>query len=238
MAGNQTPGPKWRQTSILIRSDIFEEAQKAGLDINDECNHALAGRVGIDYRQLKIPEGRLSEPVMIASNDLPPESNKPVKTPGIHPAPMIINAEAPGAAMAVKEQQNQMKRPITKIPSSLPGRVSSPAMAPETLPVPSGDRLLPTAHEKPAQKKPSSKKTDAVKDFFSTRVDRIDTEGAIISKEEIYDAFAHWCRDHCISPVPDKRAFSVALKNKFAVHEKIIDGSPMWLGIWLKERKN
>jgi hypothetical protein len=237
MAGKQEPGPKWRQTSVLLRSDIFEEAQKAGLNISDECNRALAERAGIDYRQQKIPEGRFTEPVMIAPEDIPPEMKMAEKTPGIPPAPKIINAEAPGAAKAVKELQNDRKRPVTKTPSSLPGRVSSPATTPVIMPVPTGDHIMPTGPGKPASKKATSKKADAVKDFFGSRVERIDTEGAIISKDEMYDAFAHWCRDHRISPVPDKRAFSVALKNKFAVQEKIVEGSPAWLGIWLKERK-
>ncbi len=238
MAGKQEPGPKWRQTSVLIRSDIFEEAQKAGLDIDEECNRALAEKVRIDYRQQKIPEGTTTGPVMIAPNDHSAVRPATVNAPESHPAPKIINAEAPGAAKAVKEQQNYREKTPAKPPLSLPGRVSAPARTPEPEPVPTAESQTPPATpEKPARKKAASKKADAVKNFFSMRVERIDTESAIIAKDEIYDAFARWCQDHRISPVPDKRVFSVALKTKFAVHEKIIDGSAMWVGIWLKERR-
>ena len=55
----------------MIRADIFEQAREQKIDISDACNRALAERLGIDYRQQKIPEGTVAEPVIIAPNAAP-----------------------------------------------------------------------------------------------------------------------------------------------------------------------
>jgi hypothetical protein len=63
---------------------------------------------------------------------------------------------------------------------------------------------------------------------------REDAEDSILAKDDMYYTFERWCRDHRILPIPDKKSFSVTVKNQFAVKEKIVDGKPAWVGIRLK----
>ena len=58
-------------------------------------------------------------------------------------------------------------------------------------------------------------------------------EGSV-TKDTLYQAFSRWCREHRIAPVPDRKALTVALKNQFAVQEKMADGVPSWTGIRLR----
>jgi len=63
---------------------------------------------------------------------------------------------------------------------------------------------------------------------------REDTEAALLTKDDMYYSFERWCRDHRVLPVPDKKSFSITLKNQFAVKEKMVNGTPTWIGIRLK----
>ena len=54
-------------------------------------------------------------------------------------------------------------------------------------------------------------------------------------KTTCINAFERWCREHRILPIPDKKAFAVTLKNQFAVREKMVNGTPSWIGIRLKQ---
>jgi hypothetical protein len=81
---------------------------------------------------------------------------------------------------------------------------------------------------------PRKKKGDAVKRFFTSMIFREDTEAALLAKDDMYYSFERWCRGHRVLPVPDKKSFSITLKNQFAVKEKMVNGTPTWIGIRLK----
>jgi hypothetical protein len=86
-------------------------------------------------------------------------------------------------------------------------------------------------------KKPSpvrKKKEDSAKKFFASMIAREDAGDAVVSKDDMYYAFERWARDHKVLTVPDKKSFAVTLKNQFAVREKMVDGTPSWLGVKVK----
>jgi hypothetical protein len=62
---------------------------------------------------------------------------------------------------------------------------------------------------------------------------RVDADEAVISKEDMYLAFTRWCRDHRVTPVPDRKVFATVLKNKFAIAEKTVAGTSYWINIRL-----
>ena len=95
---------KWRQTGVVIRADILDQAYQQKIDISETCNRALAERLGIDYRQQKIPEGIVPEPVIIAANGKPVLSNHGQAKPGESEVPAIINADDPQAAKTIKSR--------------------------------------------------------------------------------------------------------------------------------------
>ena len=88
----------WRKTGVLIRSDIFDEAERQHLDISFECNTALARRLGMTYTD-QHPSG--------ASKTLPVSSGvKPA--PAGTPIPPVINADDPTTpAKVLKEKKEQ-----------------------------------------------------------------------------------------------------------------------------------
>ena len=55
-----------------------------------------------------------------------------------------------------------------------------------------------------------------------------------MGKDELYEIFVRFCRDHRITPVPEKKAVTVALKNQFALTEKPVGGKSCWTGVRLK----
>ena len=57
MAGKKESSAPWRQISIVIRADILEQARQQKIDVSEACNRTLAERLGIDFRQQKIPDG-------------------------------------------------------------------------------------------------------------------------------------------------------------------------------------
>ncbi len=82
MAGKKESSALWRQASVVIRADILEQARQQKIDISEAVNRALAERLGIDYRQQKIPEGVIAEPVIIASNEAPALPDRVPAKPG------------------------------------------------------------------------------------------------------------------------------------------------------------
>jgi hypothetical protein len=128
-------------------------------------------------------------------------------------------------------------QPLKKAPAVPPAPVPAPApISPEEKPV-----AAPAVTTKKAEVKkghtPSSKKRskgDALKTFFSSTIARSDDEGDSVGKDELYELFARFCRDHRITPVPERKTVTVALKNKFALTEKLVGGTPCWTGIRLK----
>ena len=72
---------------------------------------------------------------------------------------------------------------------------------------------------------------NALKTFFSSKIARSDNEEDRVGKDDLYELFTRFCRDHRITPVPERKAVTVALKNQFALTEKMTDGTPSWTGI-------
>jgi hypothetical protein len=228
MAGKKESNAPWRQISIVIRADILERARQQKIDVSEACNRALAERLGIDYRQQKIPDGIILEPVIIAANGKPVLPDPVSPEPGVLAVPAIINADDPHAVKTLKSRHPPKVKPERDVLAPAP----LPAPAPEKEIVPLRAPAMKTGKTKtPA---PRKKKEDAVKKFFTSMILREDTETALLAKDDMYYSFERWCRDHRVLPVPDKKSFSVTLKNQFAVKEKMVNGTPTWIGIRLK----
>jgi hypothetical protein len=227
MAGKKEPGPGWRQTSVLIRADIFSQAHEQGIDISDACNRALADLLGIDYRQQHLDTVPVPPPVIIAK-----DGGLPVVTgtaPASHKShlPPVINADDPAAAGTITRIKKQpVKKPSQEIPApkeDLPEEKSTATPVKVPAPVP-GKKSSKTATKKTG-------KGDGLRKFIATRIIREDTDDAMIGKDEFYQLFFRWCRDQKISPVPEGKAVAVTLKNQFAFREKIIDGRSVWMNL-------
>jgi hypothetical protein len=228
MAGKKESYAPWRQISIVIRADLLERARQQKIDVSEACNRALAERLGIDYRQQKIPDGFVVEPVIIAANGKPVLPDPVSPEPGVLAVPAIINADDPLAAKALKSRHTRK------------GKSARDTLAPAPLRAPVPEQEIMPRHTssltpgKAKKSAPRTKKEDAAKKFFTSMILREDTEAALVAKDDMYYTFERWCRDHRVLPIPDKKSFSVTLKNQFAVKEKIVDGKPVWVGIRLK----
>jgi hypothetical protein len=220
----------WHHTTVVLREDIYRMAHDRGIDISDACNRVLADKMGIDYRQKQLEEPAVPASVIIARDGV--SARGPAAAPaspskGLQP---VINADDPGARTKVKQAGRQT---MTGARLDTPGPAQPreektvdvpPALVPKKEPVTREEK-------KPAGKKP---KREGLKIFFSSKISRQDDQHATLSKDELYETFARWCRDHRILPVPDRRSVTVALKNQFALRETVVDGVPSWLGIRLK----
>jgi len=210
MLERKDPGGQWRQTSVVIRADIFFKAGEMGLDISNECNQALAQRVGIDYQQQPINQ-----------------TNQKPQVPVLHP---VINAEDPTAiAKVMKTKRQPAVKPVPEIPvvaEVLPPGTNIPLQAPVHGLSPAGKGKAGTAEKK--------RKDDALKKFVATKITRVDADDAVITKDDMYQAFMRWCRDHRCTAVPERKVFASLLKNKFAINEKTVNGTPCWVNVHLK----
>jgi hypothetical protein len=215
MPEKKEPGDQWRQTSVVIRADIFLKAGEMGLDISNECNQALAHLVGIDYRQQQIND---------RANAQTPQ--KP-KAPVLHP---VINADDPAAiAKVMKTKRQPPVKPVPEIPVATefpPPGMNIPLQVPEHGLSPAGKRKVVAADKK--------RKDDALKKFVATKITRVDADDAVITKDDMYQAFARWCRDHRCAAVPERKAFATLLKNKFALTEKTVNGTPCWVNVYIR----
>ena len=220
----------WRQTTVLIRADIFLLAQQQGIDIDRECNRALAERAGIPYKETA-PETAPPEPVIVAPNTVPAPGSG--KSRSGKPASAIINADDPFSAKALKSRKSRPAIPVvTGPPPASQPAAGQPVTMPATVPEGSGK---PAGASTIKGRSPSKKKKeDPVKKFCSTMIQRTDLPGASVPKDQMYEIFIRWCRDHRVTPVPEKRSFSVALKNQFALAEKVVAGVPSWTGVRMK----
>jgi hypothetical protein len=228
MTGKKGEDVLWNRTSVAIRQDILKQALVSGLDINEICNQALAAATGIHYAPPQPEPAVPPSPVIIAKNGSAakiPAATSPASPDGIHP---VINADDPRAASAVM----QVPRPVfPKIAKALPGRVSPPE---KTMVPPPPVHEIPHQQKakRPVQKKPAKAgKNATIKRFIAEATIRGDTEDEHVTKEILYQAFSKWCSEHRIAPVPDKRSFTVTLKNQFALAEKILNGEPAWINI-------
>lgn len=229
MAGKKDPGTAWRHTTVLVRADIFTQAQEKGIDISDTCNRALADMLGIDYRQQQLDDVPLPPPVIIAKDGgrpdhvLPPH-NSPKK--GIQPP--VINADDPKSPAAIARIRKESPKKVAPAPvPAEPGKNPAPQVAAKT---PAGKPALAP------QKKPVKKtgKDDLVKKFIAVKIIRDDSGEASVPKEELYGIFSRWCREQKRGTVPDIKEVTVALKTRFAFKEKNIANIPSWVHVRLK----
>jgi hypothetical protein len=172
--------------------------------------------------------------VIIAKDGASPvsHSGSPKNPPNkLHP---VINADDPAApATVVRAKVKTVKKAQAESPASETAPVSAES---DGMPVPSpaitSKKTTVPGRGGTAQKK--RPKGDALRIFFSAKIARTDDTEAAISKDEIYELFTRFCRDHRITPVPERKAITIALKNQFALSEKLVDGSACWTGIRLK----
>lgn len=220
----------WQETKILLRPDIATEAGRQGIDIGETCNRALALRLGLSY-PAPAPSAPGGEKVIVAED--PP---LPKRAAAAQTTTPVINAEDPAMPGRVLKEHRE-KKARAPAPAREPARAPSPK---KEVPPPPAPAPVPAAlkeRAKGAKKAPRpEKKEDAVKRFVRTRIAREIEEGpdTIIPKDELYERFARWCRDHDYPLVPDRRAFTVALKNKYAIPERTVGGIPSWLGIRIR----
>ena len=214
MTGKKEPGISWRHTSVRVRSDIFSKANEQGIDISHVCNTALAELLGVDCRQ-QPDDVPVTRPVIIAQNGPPAEEKEHKKD--AHPAAHfpVINADDPAASATVRSAKRQPKakpgEKNTGVVSSQPPAIDVPDQSPPARAAPAGKAKKPAVRRGP--------KDEVLKKFFAAKVARIDADDAVCSKDDVYQAFVRWCREHKIVLVMERKALTVALKNKFALSE-------------------
>ena len=230
MSEKKDPGGQWRQTSVVIRADIFLKAGEMGLDISNECNQALANLVGIDYQQQQINDRAISNH-NIHGSGTPPKGNerttpKP-QTPVLHP---VINADDPTAiAKVMKTKRQPPEKSVPEIPVPFELLMAGISVPPQ---IPSSRRS--TAEKGKATASEKKGKEETVKKFVTTKITRTDAYDAVITKDDMYQAFMRWSRDYRCAAVPERKAFTTLLKNKFAITEKTVNGIPCWVNVHLK----
>jgi hypothetical protein len=230
MTGKKGVDTLWSRTSIAIRQDILKQALVSGLDINEICNQALASATGIHYAPPGLKPENPPLPVIVVKNGPGTGKDPVVPTASSNTVHPVINADDPRAASAVKQAP---RPPQKKVIAALPGRVSVQEKGEKPPQVSAANPAEKT--KMPVQKKPSKAgKEQAIKRFIADTAIRGDTEHDHVTKEELYQAFTRWCREHRITPVPDRKAVTTALKNKLALKEKILEGEPVWVNIRLQ----
>jgi hypothetical protein len=233
MTGKKDTGATWHPTTVVLQSDIYRQALEKEIDISDACNRALAGLTGAEYHPEQRGEVPVPPPVIIAKDGASPRAGgEPKKGPmqKLHP---VINAEDPAAPARVV----QAKTPAGKVPAESPAPVPAPEpVSPEGKPVTASAAPAKKAADLKEKTAPAKKRsrTNALKTFFSSKIARTDDAGAAVGKDELYERFSRFCREHRITPVPERKAITSALKNQFALTEKLVNGTPSWTGIRLK----
>ncbi|WP_321506509.1 hypothetical protein [uncultured Methanoregula sp.] len=220
----------WHRTTILLRADIFEKARSGNIDIDTTCNRALAELLGMDPSQQILGANTAPVPVVVAPDITPvtPVTISPETRALLHP---VINANDPTAVRNMLRTRKKSPVPVTKAPAGEPPHEERRnRQQPEK-----ADARVP---ESPAKaKKPSAVKRgkdDATKQFIAEKVTRGEPDDARISKDEMYSIFTRWCHAMRIVPVPERRRFTLTLKNHFALSEKSVDGVPCWLNVRIK----
>jgi hypothetical protein len=208
MTAQRTGGVQWRKTSVLIRTDIFARAEEEGIDLSSECNRALAGLLGIDYRQQKIPQNAPVTPVIIAKE---PAGRAGGSGDGGRKKPLrpVLNADDPLTPAHV------LKLKIEPAPAE-------------------GQQAAVKGGRRSPQKKG---KDDLIRQFLRKKILRTEPgegEANRIAKDEMYQIFVRWCRAKPGGAVADKRTFSVALKNRFVMEESTADSTQYWNNVKLR----
>ena len=230
MTGKKETGITWRHTSVVVRADIYSKAHEQGIDISNICNKALADLLGVDYRQQQLDDAPVARPVIIAQNGSPAEEKE--HTHGAHPIDHspVINADDPAASATVRSAKRQPKaKPAPKEPNPVP---SLPEKKEVVAPSPAAGAVPEGKGKKPAAGK--TQKNDGLKNFVSTQIIRSDTGDAVVPKDDMYQSFTRFCREHKYAPIPDRKTFTIALKNKFAFFDKTINGIPSWINVRLQ----
>lgn len=233
MTGKKLAGAAWHRTTVVLQSDIYRQALERGIDISDACNQALADLTGCQYHGVREKDIPPLPPVIIARDGSSPRADGEIPGP-LTKLPPVINADDPAAPARVVEAK---VLPVKKAPAESPVPVPAPtAVAHEDKPgtTPAAPMKKAAAGKSRASSAKKGSKGDALKTFFSARIIRTDEGNAGVGKDDLYELFARFCREHRISPVPERRTVTVALKNKFALTEKIVDGTAYWTGIRLK----
>lgn len=232
MTGKKQNDSTWQNTTVVLRSDIYRQALVRGIDISDACNRALAGLTGTVY-QRQSPE-EVPQPVIIARTESSlPGLGEPGKSLA-HPLNPVINADDPSAPARVVQAK---AHPVKKAPAGHTPPVPAPVPIPpeeKPIPAPAVTAKTAAARKGPAAAPKKRARGDALKTFFSSKVTRTDDAEDRVGKDELYEIFVRFCRDHRITPVPEKKAVTVALKNQFALTEKPVGGKSCWTGVRLK----
>ena len=228
MTAHKGEGVQWRHTSVLIREDIFSSARKKGLNLSHECNQALADRLGLDYHQQQLPSETLAEPVIVASEQKPGHATGSL-SPQEMTLPPVLNADDPKTPARVLLQK---KEPVVH-PHH---RKNAVAQVPQENKPPSLPQKVSSQDPKKERAKTSGRKgkENVVKQFVNEKVTRIDAEdgdGSSVPKDEMYQRFVRWCRTHSVSPIPDKRSFGVAMKNRFVIQVSSLNTEPCWINV-------
>ena len=206
MSGSTDPGSQWRQVAVIVRSDILLRATETGLDISDVLNSRLADMVGIDYRQQPLADRLLQDTAIgtgstAGSHD--EKSKHRLRSPVLHP---VINADDPAAATKVRKAKRQLPPGPNQVTPAPSGQVPVASPQPESA-VPTEYpvvRRSPGGRGKDGGSRKKGK-DEILKKFVSAMITRVDATDAKIPKEEMYLAFARWCRDHRSAPVPDRK---------------------------------
>jgi hypothetical protein len=228
MTGKREIGAPWHQTTVVLQADIYRQALEQGIDISDACNRALAGLTGVDYHRQQQKDVPAPPPVIIAGNDASPQASGGTKKVPAKKLPPVINADDPAAPVRVV----QAKAPAKKVLPEIPVPAPSPEEVPPAFPA-AATKKAAVSKKPPAPAKKKSR-GDALKTFFSSKIVSTDEAGEVLGKDELYELFARFCREHHITPVPERKKVIVALKNQFALTEKLVNGTPSWTGIRLK----
>jgi hypothetical protein len=227
MAGKKEPGVQWRHTTVLVRTDIFESAREHGLDISNTCNQALAEVLGIDYHQQRLDDVPVPHPVIIAKEGGLPAMVIPGMASTTAPRQPVINADDPAAAGTIAQGRKQVvRKPVPEIPPHAMTKTEDTAPEP---PAKKTEKISPAKPKKTPAKK--AEKGDGLKRFIATKIVRDDADTAVIPKEELYQVFSRWCREQKISPVPEAKAVTVALKTRFAFKDKVVGGASCWTSL-------
>ena len=234
MTGKIKTGETWHHTAVVLRSDMYRKALEQGIDISDACNRALASLTGSEYHSQQMEDIPAPPPVIIAKDGSSPHAPGETEKAPSQKLPPVINADDPAAPARVVQAKI---RPLKKAPAAPPVPGAAPApVSPDEKPVTAPAAGTKKATMKKGQSASSKKRSkgDALKTFFSSKISRSDDEDDRVGKDELYELFARFCRDHRITPVPERKTVTVALKNQFALTEKLVEGTSYWTCVRLK----
>lgn len=236
MTGKKESGATWHHMTVVLREDIYRQAILQKIDISDACNRALASQTGSEYHRHQREEIPAPQPVIIAragSTTRVPKELGRSPSQKLHP---VINADDPAApARVVQAKKQKAKKVMAETPAAVPVPTPAP-VSPDEKPVgvPAAGTIKATVKKGPIASSKKRSKGDALKIFLSSKIARTDDPADNVGKDELYEMFARFCRDHRITPALERRAVTIALKNQFALTEKMVDGTPCWIGIRLK----